>query len=242
MAGGDAVLSLDGRRAVVTGASRGIGRAVAARLVAGGARVIMVARSRDVLEEAAREAGGIAVPADVSNAAQVAGLVDSVHRTLAGPPDLLINAAGAFSLAAVAETTVEEFDLQVSVNLRGTFLMIRAFLPSMLAAGSGDIVTLGSIAGRVAFPMNGAYSASKFGVRGLHAVLDQELRGTGVRSTLVEPAATDTPLWDAIDRTRHSELPPRSAMLDADQVAAAVVWAVMRPSGAAVRTIAIERA
>jgi short-subunit dehydrogenase len=90
--------------------------------------------------------------------------------------------------------------------------------------------------------MNGAYSASKFGVRGLHAVLDQELRGTGVRSTLVEPAATDTPLWDAIDRTRHNELPPRSAMLDADQVAAAVVWAVMRPSGAAVRTIAIERA
>jgi NADP-dependent 3-hydroxy acid dehydrogenase YdfG len=155
---------------------------------------------------------------------------------------VLINAAGAFSLASVAETTVEEFDLQVSVNLRGTFLMIRVFLPSMLAAGAGDIVTLGSIAGRVAFPMNGAYSASKFGVRGLHAVLDQELRGTGVRSTLVEPAATDTPLWDAIDRTRHNELPPRSAMLDADQVAAAVVWAVMRPSGAAVRTIAIERA
>ena len=242
MAGGDPVLSLDGRRAVVTGASRGIGRAVAARLVAGGARVIMVARRRDALEEAAREAGGIAVPADVSDGAQVASLVDSVHRTLAGPADLLVNTAGAFSLAAVAETSVEEFDLQISVNLRGPFLMIRAFLPSMLAAGFGDIVTLGSIAGRVAFPMNGAYSASKFGVRGLHAVLDQELRGTGVRCTLVEPAATDTPLWDAIDRTRHTDLPPRSAMLDADQVAAAVVWAVMRPSGAAVRTIAIERA
>ena len=85
----------------------------------------------------------------------------------------------------------------------------------MLARGSGHVVTLGSIAGRHAFPHNGAYSALKFGVRGLHEVLDVELRGTGVRSTLVEPAATDTPIWDTIDFTLHPGLPPREAMLAA---------------------------
>jgi NADP-dependent 3-hydroxy acid dehydrogenase YdfG len=234
--------SLAGRRAIVTGASRGIGFAIAERLVAGGARVVMIARQRGPLEEAARDAGGIALAADVSDATHVAGLPQSAKRILSGPADLLVNAAGAFSLAPVAETGIDAFDEQIAVNLRGPFLMIRAFLPDMLAAGMGDIVTLGSIAGRVAFPQNGAYSASKFGVRGLHAVLDQELRGTGVRSTLVEPAATDTPLWDAIDRIRHPELPPRTAMLNADEVAAAVVWAVMRPAGTAVRAIAMERA
>lgn len=241
MADGD-VNGLAGRRSVVTGASRGIGLAVAAGLVESGARVVMVARGRDELESAARSVGGIALPADVSDAAAVVGLADSAQRVLQGHADLLVNAAGAFALAAIAETSIDSFDQQIAVNLRGTFLMIRAFLPSMLLAGAGDIVTLGSIAGRVAFPMNGGYSASKFGVRGLHAVLDAELRGTGVRSTLVEPAATDTPLWDSIDRTKHGDLPPRAAMLDANQVAAAVLWAVSRPTGAAVRTIAMERA
>jgi NADP-dependent 3-hydroxy acid dehydrogenase YdfG len=226
----------------VTGASLGIGHAVAAQLSAGGASVVMVARGQDALEEAAVAAGGTAIAADVSDAGSVGALLERATRTLGGAADILVNAAGAFSLAPIAETDLASFDAQIAVNLRGTFLMIRAFLPSMLSAGEGDIVTLGSIAGRVAFPMNGAYSASKFGVRGLHAVLDQELRGTGVRSTLVEPATTDTPLWDPIDRTRHTDLPPRAAMLDAAQVAEAVVWALTRPSGAAVRNIAMERA
>jgi NADP-dependent 3-hydroxy acid dehydrogenase YdfG len=119
---------------------------------------------------------------------------------------------------------------------------MRAFLPAMLERGSGHIVTLGSIAGRQAFPSNGAYSASKFGVRGLHAVLDQELRGTGVRSTLVEPAATDTPLWDAIDRTANPGLPERTAMLDAEAVADAVLFAVTRPERTAIHSISLERA
>jgi NADP-dependent 3-hydroxy acid dehydrogenase YdfG len=102
-------------------------------------------------------------------------------------------------------------------------------------------VTIGSIAGRHAFPHNGAYSASKFAVRGLHAVLDAELRGTGVRATLVEPAATDTPLWDGIDPDRHPALPPRSAMLAPDAVADAVVYALGRPPGVALRNLIVER-
>jgi NADP-dependent 3-hydroxy acid dehydrogenase YdfG len=112
----------------------------------------------------------------------------------------------------------------------------------MLARGSGHIATIGSVAGRHAFPANGAYAASKFGVRGLHAVLDLELRGTGVHSTLIEPAATDTPLWSTIDRTAHPGLPEPAAMLSPDAVADAVLFAITREAGTAVRTIILERA
>jgi NADP-dependent 3-hydroxy acid dehydrogenase YdfG len=119
--------------------------------------------------------------------------------------------------------------------------LIRAVLPGMLERGDGHIVTLGSVAGRVAFPENGAYSAGKFGARGLHAVLAAELRGTGVRATFVEPAATDTPLWDAIDRARHGGLPPREAMLAPSAVADAVLYAVTRPKEVAVPNILVER-
>jgi NADP-dependent 3-hydroxy acid dehydrogenase YdfG len=118
---------------------------------------------------------------------------------------------------------------------------MRAFLPAMLARGAGHFVSIGSSAGRQGFPHNGAYAASKYGLRGLHAVLDAELRGTGVRATLVEPAATDTPLWDAIDVQAHPGLRPRTAMLRPEAVAGAVVFALTRPPGAAVHNIILDR-
>lgn len=235
--------ALEGRTAVVTGASRGIGRAVAARLRAAGAWVAMTARGEAALRDAASSVGGHAVVADVSDPASVHRLAAYLDEVLGGEaPDIVVNAAGVFDLAPLAETDPESFERHLAVNVRAPFLVIRAFLPAMLRRGSGHVVTLGSIAGRQAFPHNGAYSASKFAVRGLHAVLDAELRGTGVRSTLVEPAATDTPLWDAIDFARHPGLPPREAMLSPEAVADAVLYAVTRPPEVDVRTIVIERA
>jgi NADP-dependent 3-hydroxy acid dehydrogenase YdfG len=203
----------------------------------------MVARSERALAEAARAIGGVPLVADVSDADAVEQLSARVREALdEDAPDVVVNVAGAFELSKLAETTVESFDRQVAVNLRAPFLMIRAFLPAMLARRSGDVITVGSIAGRVAFPANGAYAASKFGVRGLHAVLDTELRGTGVRSTYIEPSATDTPLWDAVDRGKHPTLPPRDAMLSPDAVADAVLFVVTRPRDVDVRTIVLERA
>jgi len=227
----------------VTGASRGIGLAIARRLAASGVRVAMVARGGAALGEAAERIGGVALAADVSRRQQVERLPSrfrSVMDTVS--PDYIVNAAGAFSLALLAETTADEFERAIGVNLRGPFLVIRAFLPAMLERGSGHIVTLGSIAGRQAMTSNGAYSASKFGVRGLHSVLDLELKGTGVRSTLVEPAATDTSLWEAVDRDANPGLPPRAAMLDADAVADAVHFAITRPAGTGIHAIALEHA
>ncbi|HET7462315.1 MAG TPA: SDR family oxidoreductase [Longimicrobium sp.] len=233
---------LAGKTVVVTGASRGIGLSVARMMVRAGAWVGMVARGGEALHAAAAEAGGHAIPGDVGEAAGVHTIATYVTELLGDAPDILVSSAGAFSLAPVAETDPADFDRQLAVNLRGPFLLVRAFLPLMLRRGSGHLVHIGSVAGRVAFPENGAYAASKFGLRGLHEVLLQEIRGTGVRATLVEPAATDTALWDAIDPDARPGLPPRAAMLRADDVARVVLFAATQPRHVQIPTIAVEAA
>jgi NADP-dependent 3-hydroxy acid dehydrogenase YdfG len=231
---------LGGRVAVVTGGTSGIGRAVAGRLAGAGASVLVVSRTGSRARQVAGEIGGAACAADVSTED---GL-DRIRRTLgdAVVPDIVVHAAGAFELAPLATTSVASFDRMLAVNLRAAFLLVRAFVPGMLERGTGHVVTIGSIAGRNAFPSNGAYSASKFGVRGLCAVLAAELRGTGVRATFVEPAATDTPLWDAVDMAASPGLPPRAAMLDPAAVADAVLFALTRPDAVAIPNIFLERA
>jgi NADP-dependent 3-hydroxy acid dehydrogenase YdfG len=127
------------------------------------------------------------------------------------------------------------------VNLRAPFLVIRGLLPSMLARGSGLIINVGSVAGRKAFPGNAAYSASKFGLRGLHGVLVEETRGTGVRATLVEPTATDTALWDSLDPDTNDGLPNRADMLAAEDVANVIAFAATRPDGVVLPVLQVER-
>lgn len=233
--------SADAGTALVTGASRGIGLAVAGVLRARGKRVIMVARSHARLEAAAAGVGGIAFAADLASSLHQQRLEEFVRAEFGGAPDVLVNSAGAFDLKPVAETAVESFDLMIAANLRAPFAQIRTWLPDMLARGSGHIVSIGSISGRQAFPGNGAYSASKFGLRGLHEVLDVELKGTGVVATLIEPAATDTPLWDTIDHGRNPGLPQRAQMLAPAAVAEAVAFAIDQPRGAVVKYLGIER-
>jgi NADP-dependent 3-hydroxy acid dehydrogenase YdfG len=233
---------LAGKTAVVTGASRGIGLAVARELARAGAWVGMVARTRDALEAAAREAGGHAIAADVSSPEGVHAVATYVEELLGDAPDLLVSSAGAFVLAPLAATAPEDFDELLRVNLRAPFLLARAFLPAMLARGSGHLVHVGSVAGRVAFPENGAYSASKFGLRGMHEVLLAELRGTGVRATLVEPGATDTALWDPIDPDARADLPARASMLRPEDVARAVLFAAAQPRHVQVPFVAVEPA
>jgi NADP-dependent 3-hydroxy acid dehydrogenase YdfG len=229
----DARGPLADRWAVVTGASRGIGAEVARRLLADGARVALVARSRDALESLASELGtgqAVPVPCDLGDPADVERASTRITELAAGAPDIVVNNAGAFSIAPAHETSLDVFRRTIETNLTAPFALVRAFLPGMLARGGGHLVTLGSIADRSVFPGNAAYAASKHGLRALHEVLRAELRGSGVRASLVSPGPVDTELWDPIDPDRQPGFTPRAQMLTPADVADAVRWVVLSPS------------
>jgi len=233
---------LGGATALVTGASRGIGAAVAERLAGRGADVWALARTTGAIEALAARIGGHPLPADLTDDVAVWHALDRLQEELGGPPDLVVNAAGVFSLGACASESVGAFDLNLAVNLRGAFLVVRALLPAMLSRGRGTIVNIGSVAGRKAIAGNASYAASKFGLRGFHEVLLEELRGSGVRASLVEPAATDTSLWDPLDPDLDPALPDRSAMLAPDDVAEAVLFIATRRPQVRIPVLQIERA
>jgi NADP-dependent 3-hydroxy acid dehydrogenase YdfG len=222
--------ALAGHTAVVTGGSRGIGRATAARLASAGARVALLARGKAALEEVARTIGhdSVAMPCDITQRDALTRVAARIVGELGGAPDVLVNAAGAFHLARIEDTSPAQFVAMVEANLVAPFAVTRTFLPQMRARGRGHVISVGSAADRAVYPENGAYSASKFGLRALHAVLREELRGTGVRSTLVSPGPTDTALWDAVDPSTSSVM-DRERMLRAEAVADAILFAVTRP-------------
>ncbi|MHB1863917.1 MAG: SDR family oxidoreductase [Gemmatimonadaceae bacterium] len=224
---------LAGRTAVVTGASRGIGMACAATLARAGARLALVARSAEPLRRMAAELGGhaFAVPCDVGDAGAVDAALGALREALGDEaPDILVNNAGIFSVQPLEQTSPEDFARALEVNLVAPFLLTRALLPGMKARRGGHIVTIGSIADRAAFPGNAAYAASKYGVRGLHEVLRVELRGTGVRATLVSPGPVDTDLWTPANLGARPGIPARPEMLDPQAVADAVLFAVTQPA------------
>jgi NADP-dependent 3-hydroxy acid dehydrogenase YdfG len=220
------------RTALVTGASRGIGLAIARLLAANGVRVALVARSAKELVAHAAElgAGALAVPADVTSSAAVERAVAATRDAFGDVPDLLVNNAGIFIPKPLHVLSAEEFERTVQVNLVAPFLVLRAILPRWRELGRGHAITLGSVVDRTIFADNGAYSASKFGARGMHEVLRAETKGTGIRATLVAPSSTDTPIWDSVKLAANNRFPPREYMLSARAVAEAVVWAAMRPA------------
>jgi NADP-dependent 3-hydroxy acid dehydrogenase YdfG len=215
---------LAGQLAVVTGASRGIGLAVGAALRSAGAHVVRLARS---LSDRAGE-GETDIACDITDPVAVERAVSRIRSTL-GVPDVLVNNAGTFLVKPVEETSVEEFARTLSTNLTGCFLLVHAFLPAFRARGSGHLVTIGSVSDRIAFPGSSAYAASKFGLRGLHEVVAAELAGSGFRMTLVSPGPVDTELWDPVDPDNRPGFTKRRDMLQATDVADAVLFAVTRP-------------
>ena len=233
---------LRGRTALVTGASRGIGAAVARRLAASGARVALLARSKQPLGVLAREIGNGAVglACDVRDTATLARAIDQLRGLIGGPPDIVVNNAGAFLIAPAQDTSVDAFADMLAVNLVAPFAVVRAILPLMKEKG-GHIVTIGSIADRTTFSGNAAYAASKHGVRALHEVLREELRGSGVRVSLVSPAAVNTELWDPFDPDRQPGFTPRANMLTADAVADAVHYVVTAPATLNVDELRLSR-
>jgi NADP-dependent 3-hydroxy acid dehydrogenase YdfG len=229
--------------ALVTGASRGIGLEVARALVDEGLRVAMLARSERDLRARAHELGPSAIPltCDVGDEEAVRGATARAIDALGGSPEIAVNNAGVFELARVDRAAPADFRRALDVNLVAPFLIVHALLPAMREHRRGHIVTIGSIADRVTFPENGAYAASKFGLRALHQVLVAELHGSGVRATLVSPGPVDTALWDEVKPDEREGFTPRKRMLSAAAVAAAVRFAVTQPADVNVDELRLSR-
>lgn len=227
--------SFTGTTALITGASRGIGAAIARQLASAGCQVALVARNAGALRAIAAEIGttATALPCDVADAPSVAAMTASVLDLFDGAPDILINNAGLFQIAPLSVMSTSIFTDTIHTNLVAPFLILRALLPSMHARGSGHVVTIGSVADRTVFPENGAYSPSKYGLRALHEVLRTETRGTGVRATLISPGSVDTDMWEPLlsESPTHvaRQLPTRDVMLAPNDVADAVLYALSRP-------------
>ncbi len=186
---------------LVTGASQGIGAAIARVFAKGipGVKLALVARSATGLARVARgckneDADARTFPCDVSDEAAVDGLKTSVLKAF-GRVDVLINNAGKFLGRPFLEMSVAEFDAMLAANLRSTFLVSKAFAPAMVARRRGDIYNMSSIAGLDAYPGGAGYCAAKFGVTGLSKVLREELKSHGIRVCCVHPGATVSPSW-----------------------------------------------
>jgi 3-oxoacyl-[acyl-carrier protein] reductase len=219
---------LHDRVVIVTGASKGIGRATALALGAAGARIALVARDAAGLESVVNEigVGAMAVLADVSDAAACEAMAAEVlHRW--GRIDGCVCSAGVGHWGMVHEFPPEQWAETMRINVDGTFHTVRAVLPTMLAQGSGHIVTVSSVYGRKGSPGFAAYCASKYAVIGFSESLALEIRPQGVKVTVIEPGTVDTGFRDGMtNRPRTGLLAHPDKMLTPDDVAGAIVWAL----------------
>src|SRR2546430_4012383 len=187
---------LAGKVALVTGGSRGIGRAIALRLAELGSDVAICGRDEAKLAVTEREiltlgVGAIALRADVTQQNDVAKLVDKVESAL-GPISILVNNAGMGSFGPVHEKTEAEWDQLINTNLKSVFLVSRAVIPGMIGRGGGDIINVSSLAGKSVFAGGGVYCASKWAVQGLSGCMAEELREHGIRVSTVCPGSVAT--------------------------------------------------
>ena len=214
--------SLEGKAALVTGASRGIGRAVAQSLAAVGVRLGLASRSGDDLglDDV------VAHPCDVRDAADLERIVgDTVARF--GRLDILVANAGVGAYGPFLELPPEQLEEMIDVNVRGTIYATRAALPHLLESGEADLVTIASVAGLRGLPLEAVYCASKFAQVGFTSALDHELREQGVRCTNICPGGVATDF--AMGRGRTPEMPELAGMMSPEDVAEVVVFALTRP-------------
>jgi len=229
----------EGRRALVTGGSSGIGRATALQLAGAGAHVAILARGESALASVRAELAAAAprpeqrfaaIPCDVADAAQVDHAVAAAIAALGGL-DLVVNNAGIAVAKRFEDTSQDEFDRVLDVNFFGAVRVVRAALPHLRAQGHGDIANVASLAGLLAVYGYSAYAPSKFALAAFSEVLRQELRPHGIRVTACFPPDTDTPQLAAENRTKPAEtraLAGNAALLAPETVAAALLDGIAR--------------
>jgi NADP-dependent 3-hydroxy acid dehydrogenase YdfG len=215
-------MELEGKVALVTGASGGIGAAVAHKLHEAGASVGLLSRHGDGLGLER----GLGVVCDVRDRAAVGDATDVVVERFGGL-DIVVANAGVGAYGPFLELDPEQLEAMIDINLKGTLYTAAATLPHLIAGGEGDFVSLASVAGLRAFPGEAVYNASKFGQLGFTRALDHELRELGVRATCICPGGVRTQF--AIGSGREEGDPELEGMLTADEVADVVLFAVTRP-------------
>jgi len=219
--------SLQGKIALVTGAGRGIGKAVSLLLAQSGCRVALAARSRDQLEAVQKEIGtlgneALSIPTDLAEDEETNRLVEKIHQTWGGV-DILINNAGWGKRASVVKARVEDWDQTLRLNLRAPMLLAKLLLPAMMEKGEGAVINIGSVSGKTGEADGAAYSASKFGLIGFTQSLFEEVREYGIKVAVILPGFVDTPL---IPPNRHLD---RSKMIQAEDVAKTVHYVLTSP-------------
>jgi len=219
---------LDGKVALLTGAGRGIGAAIALKLAGLGAKTVVCGRTLARLQHTAgqiRAAGGQAeaIACDVADWKSVAALAERVQATF-GRLDLLVNNAGIGGYGGpLKDMPLEKWDEIFNTNLRGVFYMVRAFAPMLLASGAGEIVNISSLAGKNPLPNGAAYSASKWGLNGLSYSIAEELRGSNIRVSVVCPGSTHT------EFSPHAAKNPEKMLIPEDVAHAVAMLVTARP-------------
>ena len=201
------MVSIEHQVAVVTGAGRGIGRAIAVELGKLGARVVLAARSRTELEETARTIGSSAsvIPTDVRKKGELHKLFEQV-ATAFGPVDLLVNAAGLGIFGPVTDFKDEDFEILIETNLRGIFFASRFVLPSMIERKKGQIINIASIAGKVGSANRAVYCASKWAMVGLTQTLAEEAGRYNITANAIAPGPVRGPRIDSVIRNRAAQM------------------------------------
>lgn len=241
--------SLDGKAVIVTGASSGIGEATALACAREGAAVALGARRIDRLEALAQRlradgATAVAIQADVAEESQAQMLVEQAHEQL-GRIDVLVNNAGLMLLGPIEGADTEEWRRMIAVNVFGVLYCTHAVLPHLRAQRSGHIVTVSSVAGRVARIGSGVYNLTKFGIGAFCESLRQELAPDGIRVSLVEPGVVATELAGHNRPEVLEQMAQRFAgvtPLQSEDIAEAILFAISRPANVAVNEILVRPA
>jgi ribitol 2-dehydrogenase len=231
---------LEGKVAVVTGASTGIGRAVAQELVRRGARVVIAARSRERVDEAAEALGPncTAVAADVTRAEDVERLVNGTIASHGGI-DLLVANAGIYVGGDLWKSDPEALDRLLTTNVNGVVRTVRAALPHLMERGAGDILVTSSVSGHQAIHWEPVYSASKHALQAFVHGMRRQLIGSGVRIGAIAPGIVLNDLWGVSDDAEIEDKVARGEGIRSEDVADAVLYMVTRPRHVTIRDLVI---
>ena len=214
--------------ALVTGAGRGIGKAISVSLAKAGCRVVLAARTREQIEAVqkeilSKEGDALAIPTDLTVDEDIQRLVEESQAKW-GAVDILINNAGWGKRASVVVASLTDWDQTFRLNLRAPMVLAKALLPKMIAKREGAVINIGSVSGKTGEANGAAYSASKFGLIGFTQSLYEEVREHGIKVAVILPGFVDTPL---IPPNRQLD---RSKMIQADDIAQTVLFVLTSPA------------